>query len=151
MSRISLQFEWEPVGDVELAGGVPHLPAAPSGPGVYSFVVEHDDASRRYIGEAQRLPERFATYQAAVRESGGTNRKMYDRFLRILEAGGTIRAFVASRLVIDLDGRPVALDLSNKMTRVFVEHAAVEHALQSGEGIINGRGYGPHTDNVILQ
>ena len=51
---------------------------------------------------------------------------------------------------IEIDGNPSPLDLRNKLSRVFVEHAAIEHALQNNEGVINDRGYGPHHDHSVL-
>lgn len=146
---LTVSLEWRSVGHVTLVDDRLKMPPLPGAPGVYRWRLSVDGASRDYVGQARNLRNRFGGYRSPG-PTQQTNRRMKERSLRTLSAGGVIEIFVA-HATLQTDGTTIEPDLSNEFVRCFLENAAlVELVLQGGE-IVNGDGFGAHRLHDILR
>lgn len=128
MTRVAVDFEWQPVGEINLHGTRPAFPLLPEGPGLYRFTFEWPDqrAPEVYIGETDRLRRRAQHYRTPG-STQRTNMRMNKKLVEALRTGSRVSCAVVTDALISLDGaKPRQLDLARKTSRLIVENAALE-------------------------
>lgn len=147
--QVQVECGWEVAGQVSRVAAGLQIPPLPDAPGVYQWVFAHEGRERRYVGEAANLRERFESYRRP-RAADGTNSRMRDRALRVLEAGGEVELLVAVEVRIGREGVGRSADLSSKHVRCLVENAALIDLLASAGELVNDKGYGTLRDDPVL-
>lgn len=86
MTRVAVEFEWQPVGEVTLVDGKPRFPSLPRAPGAYRLAFYVPDAAARvYIGETDDLHRRAQNYRTPgpmQRTSLRMNQELVDALTR---------------------------------------------------------------------
>lgn len=149
-TQVAVECSWRSAGEVVLDGGGLRMPALPDEPGVYQWVLRHDGRERRYVGEAERLRQRFRGYRTPG-SSQVTNLRMKERALRVLEAGGSVEILLAVDVRFVLDGEAHEADLSSPHARRLVENAALVSLLAEMGELVNDKGYGSLQEDPVLR
>jgi hypothetical protein len=116
------------------------FPPVPAAPGLYRFTLSGPSGTRVYIGESQRIAKRFQHY----RTPGGPGERQTTKFrlnrlmLDTLVGGGQVAVDIAVQAETGgSDGRPSALDLSQRAVRQHAERAAITAEQASGSVLLN--------------
>jgi hypothetical protein len=135
MTRVVVDFEWEPVGVVTLEGGRPVFPRLPEAPGLYRFSFEWPDRARGvYIGETDGLRRRAQHYRTPG-PTQRTNVRMNQEIVTALGAGVKVTLAIVTTASTSIDGAAFqTLDLARKTSRQVVENAAMAAAIAQREG-----------------
>jgi hypothetical protein len=147
-SKIQITCSWTSAGMVHLTAGGIEVPELPQQPGVYQWVFRHDGRERRYVGEAANLRNRFASYVEPA-EDRRTDRRMNDRAMRVLGAGGEVEILLAEDVQVRAGGNPFD-DLSHVHARRLVENAVLVELIAGQFEVINDRGYGDLRKDPVL-
>lgn len=140
--RVSVSFDWKPVGDVGLAAGALIFPSLAAAPGVYRFRFIGQTGGGSYVGEAAQLRRRAYQY-AHPGPSQITNIRMNAEMRKHLVGGGRIDMSVITTAGIEIDGRRAALNLAEASSRRLVENAVLRALRETGvEAILNRPGVG---------
>lgn len=134
MTRVAVEFEWQPIGEVTLVDGKPRFPSLPRAPGVYRLAFHVPDAAARvYIGETDDLRRRAQNY----RTPGPTQRtslRMNQELVDVLTRGVRVSQETVMGATISLDDGPWrSLDLARKTGRLILENAAMAAVLAERE------------------
>ena len=134
MTRVAVEFEWQPVGEVTLVDGKPRFPSLPRAPGAYrlAFLVP-DAAARVYIGETDDLRRRAQNYRTpgpTQRTSLRMNRELVDALARGVRVS---QATIMGATISLEDGPWRSLDLARKTGRLILENAAMAAVLAERE------------------
>lgn len=142
LERVEMRigFTWLRAGVVSLdVDGLPRFPVLPAVPGLYRFDFGTDEEGVRslYIGESASLRQRASGYRNARTgpSSQRTNRRIHQKFVEHLGAGGSVEFAIAVAVSIG-DGE--SIDLRLKSARRLAENAAVLLAQRSpGTTVLN--------------
>ena len=150
MTRVAVEFDWQPTGEVTLVDGKLRFPPLPHAPGTYrrAFHVP-GTATRMYIGETDDVRRRAQHY----RTPGPTQRtslRMNQELVDVLTRGVRVSQETVMAATISLnDGPWRSLDLGRKTGRLIVENAAIAAVLAeraadpvNGPVLINRPGVG---------
>lgn len=130
MTRVAVEFEWQPIGEVALVDGKLRFANLPRTPGVYRLAFHVPDvAARVYIGETDDLRRRAQNY----RTPGPTQRtslRMNQELVETLARGVRVSQDAITDATISLnDGPWGSLDLARKTFRLMLENAAMAAVL----------------------
>ena len=136
--RVSVEFQWQPLGRLEQdENGRLLFPAAPRQPGLYRFRLLGNGDIRHYIGETDELRRRFQHYRTPG-PSQKTNIRMNEEFRQHFAACGTIEVDIAPNGVsVSSAGTPLRVDLADKAMRRLLEHAALVSEAGAGVKLLN--------------
>jgi hypothetical protein len=128
--RVTVEFEWVPIGQVGLEAGRLVFPPLATAPGLYRFVFEPGTGQRRvYIGEASDLARRAQHYRTPG-ASQRTNVRVNAELRAAIDRGERVEVSVIVVARLELDGIPVpGFDMSRKTSRLIVENAAMAEVL----------------------
>jgi len=127
--KICVGFQWRDAGRVEIGpDGKLVFPELPGVPGIYRFLSRDRQGSSVYIGEAEDLKRRMQHYRTPGPRQL-TNLRLHRRIRDVLEGVGSVEVATATDATLDLDERPLPLDISKKAFRRLLESAALAHAL----------------------
>jgi hypothetical protein len=134
MTRVTVTFDWQPVGVLRLEGGRPGFPPFADAPGLYRFTFEWPDRARGvYMGETDRLRRRAQHYRTPG-AGQQTNVRMNKELVAALTAQIGVTFAIVTTASISIDGSPpVALDLTRKTGRLIVENAAMAAVIAERE------------------
>ena len=130
--RLTVDFSWREVDEIQTDAGKLRFPDVPEAPGVYRF----DLGKTVYVGEADRLRRRFQHYRTPG-PSQATNVRLNTLMLRLLREGGAVAVCIVASVSIEVDGQRSALDLGHKAARLLVENAALTAARLDGAIVEN--------------
>lgn len=130
MTRVTVEFEWQPVGEIRLEGTRPVFPLLPAVPGLYRFSFDPASGQRRvYIGETDNLRRRTQHYRTPG-ATEPTNLRMNRELVDAISVGTRISYSTITTATISIDDRaPRALGLARKTSRLIVENAAMAAAI----------------------
>ena len=136
--RIRLEFRWQALGPVQFDGSNSLVfPAAPRQPGLYRFLLSGNGATRHYVGETEKLQQRFQRYRTPGK-SQQTNIRMNAKFRAHLTTGGRIEVdIVTGEITVLAADEPIEVDLSCKAMRRLLEHAALVDEDAAGTMLLN--------------
>lgn len=141
---MTIEWSWQPIGQVRLVAGKLVFPHVPPVPGVYRLTFF--DASGKqtgvYVGEANPLPRRFQHYRTPGSplnpRAGRTNISLNGLMVTTLAVGGLITVEIATTArARGADGITRTLDFSWKAARVLVERAAEVQERAAGRPVFN--------------
>lgn len=130
--KVSVDFSWQALGDVEIEDAMLRFPSAPESPGMYRF----DLGQSLYVGETDRLRRRFQHYRTPG-PTQSTNIRLRDLMLEHLHGGKIVSVFIVTYAVIAVDGVGAQLDLAKKASRLLLESAVLSAAHNSGQIVEN--------------
>jgi hypothetical protein len=140
--KVSVSFDWRPLGEVRLKGNALVFPQLTDGPGVYRFRFSGQGTDGSYVGEASQLRRR-AYHYARPGPSQATNIRMNAEMREHLVAGGRIEMSVITEAQIEIEGRTAGLNLAEASSRRLVENAVLRGLRETGlERILNRPGVG---------
>lgn len=136
--NVAVEFRWKPLGVVQLdPNGRLVFPKAPLEAGLYRFDLEDADGQTTYIGESDQLARRLQHYRTPG-PSQRTNLRLNEHFRRALSQGRSITvAVVTEDINVRFDKAAHQIDISRKLDRVLLEHAALLAARAGGRTILN--------------
>lgn len=130
--KVSVEFEWVRRAPLETGpDGKLKFPTLPLDPGLYRFCLGGVDQSAVYVGETDNLRRRASHYRNPG-PSQHTNIRLNDRLRAYIAAGGRVEMEIITGAELEIDGKRVPLDLSQKAARRLVENAALVEAAASG-------------------
>lgn len=134
MTRATVEFEWQPAGEVRFDGSRPVFPALPAVAGIYRFSFDPASGQRRvYIGETDNLRRRAQNYRTPG-PTQPTNLRMNRELIDAMRLGTRIPYSIITAASISIDaGPPRPLDLARKTGRLIVENAAMAAAIAARE------------------
>jgi hypothetical protein len=127
MTRLTVEFEWQPVGRVTLdSAGRLVFPGLPSKPGLYRFWIEGgDDRPEVYIGEASDLRRRAQHYRTPG-PSQTTNVRLNELLKSAVSDGRVVSVMIVTEVTMALDDAlPRDLPLDRRSARLIAEQAAI--------------------------
>jgi len=120
----TLGLQWHPVGKIMQLENKLVFPSVSKSSGLYRIRIRNKGEEDRYIGESVNLRRRFSNY----RNPGSTQKtsiRINNYLLKSLDAGAEINlATITENAWINLREKTVKCDLSDKATRVMLEHFA---------------------------
>lgn len=122
----SFHMEWQHLGKVILEQGRLSFPRADTIPALYRFRIRRGDGSEAvYVGETVSLRRRFGNYRNPA-ASQKTSLRINGILTQALQNGAEISISVITQnaWIDDGSGQKV-LDLSSKVSRCFLENAAI--------------------------
>jgi hypothetical protein len=134
--RICADVDWSPRGAVILTAGKLKFPDVPEMPGVYRLTLASHKGTSVYVGEADRLRRRFLHYRNPG-PTQHTNIRMNAAMKAIIESGGSVFVETATDIVLEVNGRRLVADLSERTFRLLAENAALVVAREAGETVEN--------------
>jgi hypothetical protein len=127
--RICVGFQWRDAGPVQIGpDGKLLFPQLPGVPGIYRLLLHDRQSPSVYIGEAEDLKRRMQRYRAPGTRQP-TNLRLHSRIQGVLKGVGAVEVATATDATLELDERPLPLDLSKKAFRRLLESVALVHAL----------------------
>jgi hypothetical protein len=128
-TRSSVMFEWMTAGSVVLENGRLETPTLRGRPGIYRFVVNDANGSRRYVvGEAENLALLMNAYRHPEPAQTGVVR-VHELMTKAIERGGSVSA----DLVLAALHAGEALDFAYRPSRVLVSSTALTELHNRGE------------------
>lgn len=125
-----VSWRWRALGSLRLdAGGKVSFPMPPATGGLYRFQFA---SAAAYVGEAQDFRQRFRGYRSPGKGTP-TNLRLNQSFVEALSNGEEVFVAIAEEAEVAGERR----DLSQKWTRVLVEHAAIHAEQQAGTALLN--------------
>ncbi len=135
--HLGVEFEWRPLGNVTLQAGKLLFPQVSEAPGIYRFdLYSSDRGATTYIGQTDRLRRRFQHYRTPG-PSQPTNVRLNKLVVDLLGAGGTAAVFTCTSAFVDRGGEHRPLDLTEKASRILLEHSALVLAILDGRKVEN--------------
>ena len=129
-------IQWDDCGDVYLgAKDELQFPELDSLPGVYLFRLDDGKKTEVYIGETDNMKRRATQYRNPG-SSQTTNINLNKIMKNNLKSGGRITIYLMNLITVEIDGRIIG-GLDDKYVRRFLENAAILHAIQQGDQLLN--------------
>ncbi len=129
-------IQWDDCGDVYLgAKDELQFPELDSLPGVYLFRLDDGKKTEVYIGETDNMKRRATQYRNPG-SSQTTNINLNKIMKNNLKSGGRITIYLMNLMTVEVDGRIIG-GLDDKYVRRFLENAAILHAIQQGDQLLN--------------
>ncbi len=133
--KVCVGFQWKDAGRVQIGpDGKLLFPELPGFPGIYRLLLRDRQGESVYIGEAEDLKRRMQHYRTPGPRQL-TNLRLHRRIQDVLEGVGAVEVATAIDATLDLDERPLPLDISKKAFRRLLESAALVHALGNAEAV----------------
>lgn len=117
---VSVEFEWLPIGEVQLEDQRLRFPTVADVPGAYRFEL----TERVYVGETDRLRRRFQHYRTPG-PSQSTNLRLNALIRERLAVGEIVQVHTLTTARVDTGCGLRPLDLATKPARLLVENAAL--------------------------
>lgn len=140
MERINLtvEFYWEQIGEVGFDEEEALVfPKTPPKPGLYRFYLEYPEGPAAYIGESDQLARRLQHYRTPG-PSQTTNIRLNGMIRATLLKRHRVQvATVTDNISIRLGVEEGRVNLTRKLDRVLLEHAAIFKAYTAGLKIVN--------------
>jgi len=137
VSECRLGMTWKSIGRVLLRGNRIVVPAAPALPAIYRFRIRARDSESAYIGETENLARRLMFYSNPG-PTQQTNLRINSEFRRSLSASAEVGvSVVLEDAWIELRGRRVGADLSQRAVRCLFENAAIAEGLGTAVEYLN--------------
>lgn len=137
---MTVRWEWESRGQVQLADGLLVFPAVPAVGGAYRLTCRTRVGGLAwvYIGESQTLHDRFQHFRTPGADKKLTMAQLNQAMAEALKTGGTIAVEVVTRAEVAVGSAPPApLDLTRTAGRVLVERAAEVMERTAGSRLLN--------------
>ncbi len=144
MTRVAVEFTWQPAGTIRLEGSRPAFPALPETPGLYRFTFAFANGPTKvYIGETDNLRRRAQQYRTPG-PSQATNLRMNNELTVALSRGTAVSVATITDATIELDnGMNESVDLSRKTGRLMLENLAMA-------AVIAGRDADPAMGAILV-
>lgn len=136
--HVAVEFRWKSLGVVQLDSDYRLVfPKPPLAPGLYRFDLEDADGPTTYVGETDQLARRLQHYRTPG-PTQHTNLRLNEHFRNALSRGLSINvAVVTEDINVRIDEAARQIDMSRKLDRVLLEHAALLAARSGGNIILN--------------
>ena len=142
-TTITVDFGWRLLGRVERdMHGRLVFPDPGKVPGVYRFRLVGASTELHYVGEGDDLKRRWQRYRTPDKKSPDktkqTNRRLSDVLQAHLDAGGEVEVeIVPEDVVVSWQGKSMAVDVGDKVTRLLVESAGRFDGNAAGREMLN--------------
>lgn len=136
--NIAVDFNWQSIGLISLDPfGKLFFPKTASSAGLYRFDFAYADNPATYIGETDQLARRLQHYRTPG-PSQKTNIRLNEALRGALENNMAVTLLVVTAVQgTSVAGKSHQIDLSRKLDRVLLEHAAILAARTGGLVIMN--------------
>lgn len=135
---INIEFQWTVLGNVAIdAAGKLVFPKVKDVPGLYRFDISYVGKLAAYIGETERLQRRLQHYRTPGKTQQ-TNLRLRDILVAAIHEGSDVTlSIVIDGITARLDHSDHRIELTRKLDRTLLEHAAILQAHAGGFAIIN--------------
>lgn len=129
--------QWDDCGNVFLGekDDLLHFPKLYPLPVVYLFRLDDGEKTEVYIGETENMKRRVAHYRNPG-PSQKTNIYLNKIMKKYLQSGGRITIHLMTFIKVEIDGKIIG-GLDDKFVRRLLENAAILHAIQQGDQLLN--------------
>lgn len=128
---VEISFVWTEIGAASLIDdGTLLFPDAPKTAGLYRFAVQSERRAGVYVGETVNLRRRFQQYRTpGARQQ--TNLRLNKVLVDALKSGGMVSVSIVEAAAVS------NWNLTDKIHRVMLEHAAIASELAAGAKVLN--------------
>lgn len=129
--------QWNDCGNIYLdeKDNLLQFPKLAPLPVLYLFRLDDGKKTEVYIGETENMNRRAAHYRNPG-PSQKTNIYLNEIMKKHLQSGGRITLHLITSIKVEIDGKIIG-SLNDKYTRRLLENAAILHAIQQGEQLLN--------------
>ena len=136
-ASLSVHYGWRALGNVFIDDkGRLTFPRMPFAAAIYKFVIRQGQTEKTYIGETDEVSRRFQHYRTPGLTQR-TNQRINTAMEACLKGGGEVDVSIIEQASAEWGGTRRELDLSEKLQRRLVEHAAIVAAQLAHEDVIN--------------
>lgn len=138
--HVTVEFRWRSLGSVQIDSvGRLLFPNVPTVPGLYRFDLDDVAGSTTYIGETDQLARRLQHYRTPG-PSQQTNLRLNEHFRNALSRGVLIKISIVTEAIdVRINEAAHQIDMSRKLDRVLLEHAALLAVRSGGHMILNAQ------------
>lgn len=134
---LNVTFSWQQLGNVfidqkdRLA-----FPRTPISPAIYRFMIKKGKTCEFYIGETDEISRRLQHYRTPG-VTQRTNRRLTTLMKDCLGKGGSVEVAIIENANMSAISSETPLDLSDKLQRRLIEHAAIVSAQLANDDVLN--------------
>lgn len=134
---LNMTFSWRQLGNIfidqkdRLA-----FPKTPLGPAIYRFTLKQGDNAEYYIGETEEVSRRFQHYRTPS-VTQRTNQRLNSHMMECLRKHGSVEIAVIECATTKTGNSKEPLDLTEKLQRRLIEHAAIVSAQRENLSVLN--------------
>ena len=130
-------IQWVDCGNVYLGAkdDLLQFPGLDPLPGVYFFRLDDGKKTEVYIGETDNMKRRVAQYRNPG-PSQTTNINLNKLMKKYLKSGGSVTIHLMTLIKVKIDDKVIG-SLDDKFFRCLLENAAILHAIQEGDQLLN--------------